>query len=64
MNKTTQFKNQDSILIDTTELCSLLRCGRYTAIKVGDLAKARVTINRRVLWNRSKIENYVNQISE
>lgn len=63
MNKTTQFKNQDSILIDTTELCSLLRCGRYTAIKVGDLAKARVTINRRVFWERSKVENYVSSIA-
>lgn len=63
MKRTTTFEDQNSLLVDTSELCSLLRCGRYTAIKIGDLAKARVRINKRVLWNRTKIEKYVSEIT-
>ena len=63
MKKTSEFNSENSILINTGELRSLLRCGRHTAVKIGDLAKARVQINNRVLWNRSKIEDYVSSIA-
>lgn len=65
MQKTTTFFTDISmkILIDTNELQSLLSCGRYSAVKIGMDAEARVEVGRRVLWNRKKIEKYVNDIT-
>ena len=64
MRKTTESKMDLNcrILISTTELRELLSCGVSTATKIGTEAGARVQIGKRVLWNREKIQKYLNEI--
>ena len=45
--------------VTTESLMEYLDCGRVTAIKVGELAKARIQIGRRVLWNVDLISQYL-----
>ena len=65
MNKTTESKLDISqkILINTKELQTLLSCGRFSAIKIGEGAEARIDIGKRVLWNRKKVEKYLGDIA-
>lgn len=65
MNKTTEYDLDISkkLLITTKELQILLSCGRFSACKIGDSANARVTVGKRILWNREKIEKYIENIS-
>lgn len=51
------------ILITTKELQEMLSCGRYSAVKIGTDAIARVDVGKRVLWNRKKIEKYLSDIA-
>ncbi len=53
----------DKLTVDTTELQSLLGCGRSTAVQIGMQAKARIQIGKRLLWNVSKVQNYLNAIA-
>ena len=50
--------------IDTAELQKMLCCGRHTAVKIGTQAEARIQIGSRVLWNVSKIQHFLDSISE
>ena len=45
------------------ELQAMLSCGRRTAVQVGESAEARMQIGRRVLWNVSKVQLYLDLIS-
>lgn len=65
MNKTTQFNvdYQNCILLSTKDLQMVLACGRVSAIKIGTAAGARIDVGRRVLWNRKKIESYLEKIA-
>lgn len=54
---------ENQILLDTNELRELLSCGKYTAVKIGEAAQAKVKIGKRVLWNKALIQNYVNEIA-
>ncbi len=65
MQRTTASKIalSQKFLINTKELQELLSCGRYSAVKIGTDAGARVEIGKRVLWNRAKIERYVLDIA-
>lgn len=65
MNKTTQYDLDISkkLLITTEELQILLSCGRYSACKIGENAGARFVIGKRILWNREKVEKYIENIS-
>ena len=51
------------LAVDTPTLCKLLRCGRQTAVQIGDLAHARITMNSRVLWSVQRIREYLYDIS-
>lgn len=51
------------LAVDTENLCKLLCCGRQTAVQIGDLAKARITMNSRVLWSVQRIKEYLYEIS-
>jgi len=66
MQKTAEsFLNvEQRILLATSDLQSLLSCGYSSAIKLGNNAHAKVKIGKRVLWNRQKIEAYLNDITE
>lgn len=60
MNKTWNREIQtDKILVDTEGLKTLLSCGRMSAMKLGNMAGARVDVGRRVLWNTDKIRQYL-----
>ena len=48
--------SQDRLAVTTERLQNILDCGRPTAVEIGTLAKARVEIGRRVLWNVSKVQ--------
>lgn len=66
MRATRQFNNvdiQSKIAITTGELQSMLSCGRYSAVQIGEAAEARVQIGKRIFWNVEKIKSYVNSIS-
>ena len=49
------------LLISTDELKGILSCGRYTATKIGTEAGARVQMGKRLLWNREKIQKYLDE---
>lgn len=51
------------LAVTTEELQAMLSCGRSTAVQVGESAEARMQIGRRVLWNVSKVQLYLDLIS-
>ena len=51
------------LAVDTESLCKLLDCGRHTAVQIGDLAHARITMNSRVLWSVQRVKEYLYEIS-
>ncbi|RKI90548.1 hypothetical protein D7V94_13840 [Parablautia intestinalis] len=65
MRKTTesQLELKHRMLISTADLQELLSCGRSTTVKIGTEAGAKVQIGKRVLWNREKIQKYLNERS-
>lgn len=56
--------NETRKTVSTPELMKMLGCGRSTALEIGTAAQARVQVGRRVLWNKAKVEKYINTISE
>ena len=56
--KTSSLNN--NITVSTESLAELLDCGRATAIKIGEAANAKIYVGRRVLWNTSRIKEYLN----
>ena len=63
-NKTNKIVSDNSILMDIESLQSELSCGRYTAKQIAEAAGAKVTFGRRVLYNRKKIEKYLDTIDK
>ena len=66
MNTTQKFNGvdiQNKIAITTSELQAMLSCGRYSAVQIGDLAKARIQIGKRIFWNVEKVKSYINKVS-
>lgn len=64
MNKTMSRNEPDVIAVDIEKLSSILSCGHATARKIGEQAEARIYIGRRVLYSVSKIQKYLDDISE
>lgn len=54
---------KDRLAITTERLQGVLDCGRPTAVEIGTLAKARIEVGRRVLWNVGKIQKYFDSIA-
>ena len=66
MRVTKKFDDQQGIeklTITTDRLQAMLGCGRKSAVQIGDLAGARIQLGKRVLWNVSKVRDYVNRVS-
>lgn len=55
--------NENTIAVNTNNLKEILDCGYATAVKIGDLAGARVQIGKRVLWNINKVRDYIDAMS-
>lgn len=51
------------ILVNTHALQALTQSGRPLAVKIGELAGAKVQIGKSVRWNKEKVEIYLNKIS-
>ncbi|MGN9018237.1 hypothetical protein ACTNBM_04480 [Lachnospiraceae bacterium HCP1S3_C3] len=62
-NQNESIISQDRLAVTTERLQNILDCGRPTAVEIGTLAKARVEIGRRVLWNVSKVQKYLDTIA-
>jgi len=54
---------EQCLAVDTDSLCKLLCCSRHTAVQIGDLAHARITMNSRILWSVQRIKEYIYEIS-
>ena len=52
-----------SSLMDTEELRAYTNLGRNKAMELGDEIGARVKIGKRVLWDRVKIDKYLDSLS-
>ncbi|MDD6070425.1 MAG: hypothetical protein PUC12_06365 [Clostridiales bacterium] len=50
--------------VDTAGLQAMLSSGRKTAVEIGTAAGARIQVGRRVLWNVSKVQQYLDRVSE
>lgn len=50
-------------LLDTNELTSYIGMGRNKAVILGDEIGARVQIGKRVLWDKMKIDQYLNSLT-
>lgn len=61
--KNDMIHNCDKLAVDTNGLQSLLDCGRSTAVEIGGQAGARIEVGKRLLWNVSKIQMYLDSIS-
>lgn len=50
--------------MDTEELRVYTSLGRNGAMKLGEESGAKVKIGRRVLWEKTKIDKYINSLVE
>ena len=67
MNNTSIVKTislSDRLTLSTDELMLALSCGRAAAVEIGTMAKSRINIGRKVLWNVEKIKKYLYSVSE
>ena len=55
---------RETVAVSTEGLKEMLSCGYQSAVEIGTQAHARIQIGRRVLWNVSKIQRYLDEISE
>lgn len=62
-NQNESIISQDRLAVTTERLQNILDCVRPTAVEIGTLAKARVEVGRRVLWNVSKVQKYLDTIA-
>lgn len=51
-------------LLNTDELMAYSGLGRNKSVELGDEIGARVQVGRRVLWDRLKIDQYINSLTE
>ena len=56
--------NIDKICVTTEGLQDLLDCGRATAVEIGGQAGARIEVGKRLLWNVSKVQSYIDSLAE
>ena len=52
----------ESRLMDTEELRAYTNLGRNNAMKLGEEIGAKVKIGKRVMWDKVKIDQYINDI--
>lgn len=57
-------RNIDKICVTTEGLQDLLDCGRATAVEIGGQAGARIEVGKRLLWNVSKVQSYIDRLAE
>lgn len=50
-------------LMDTTELRVYTSLGRNTAMNLGIKAGAKIKVGKRTLWDKVKIDQYLNELT-
>jgi len=53
----------ESRLMDTEKLRAYTNLGRNSAMKLGEESGARVKKGKRVLWDKAKIDQYLNELT-
>lgn len=53
----------ESRLMDTEELRAYTNLGRNNAMKLGEEIGAKVKVGKRVLWDRVKLDQYLNELT-
>jgi len=53
----------ESRLMDTEELRTYTNLGRNNAMKLGEEIGAKVKVGKRVLWDRAKIDKYLDELT-
>lgn len=53
----------ESRIMDTEELRAYTNLGRNNAMKLGEEIGAKVKIGKRVLWDKVKIDQYLNDLT-
>ena len=53
----------ESRLMDTNELRAYTNLGRNMATKLGIEAGAKIKMGKRVLWDKVKIDEYLNELT-
>lgn len=64
MNKTKERETAQLLTVDIEGLSAMLSCGHATARKIGEQAKARIVIGRRVLYSVPKVQKYLDTLAE
>ena len=65
MRQRTNFSGTvESRLMDTEELRAYTNLGRNGAMKLGEEIGAKVRVGKRVLWDRVKIDQYFDRLTE
>lgn len=64
MNQRARENETLSRMLDIQELQEYVSLGRNNAMKLGADAGARVKIGRRVLFDRKKVDEYLNKLLE
>lgn len=54
---------RESRLMDTNELRAYTSLGKTMATNLGNKAEAKVKIGKRTLWDRVKIDQYLNELT-
>lgn len=62
-NRVVAATHMESRLMDTEELRAYTNLGRNNAMKLGEQVGAKVRIGKRVLWDRKKIDQYLNALT-
>ena len=62
-NRTVTMAAGESRLMDAEELRAYTNLVRNNAMKLGEEIGAKVRIGRRVLWDRRKIDEYLNSLT-
>ena len=64
MHKTKTTNNTNCMAVDINKLQEMLGVGKNTADKIGKDAGAVIHVGRRKLFNVSKIQKYIDSITE
>lgn len=64
MNRTKERETSQPIAVDIEKLSAMLSCGHATARKIGEQARARIVIGRRVLYSVGKVQRYLEVLAE
>lgn len=63
MRKATFESIENPLLVNTSGLQALTQSGRPLAVKIGELAGAKVQIGKSVRWNVEKVKKYLDSIA-